>query len=311
MIPIREYFDISLTAVVLCSCVSMVAADEDQLAAPPKHIVERLELKPFYKKYISARGFPIVSSDKVSDAGLLEAAFLIDRMLEGREDIRRALIESKTRFSVMAAGEFTTEIPEHSDLTPKNYWDRRARGLGATPARPAVSCGEENLLGLRGDPYHEENILVHEFAHAIHDMGLKTIDKEFDGRLKAIYDQAMTEGLWKAKYAANNHHEYWAEGVQSYFGTNRPPDHDHNHVDTRQELKDYDPHLFALIDEVFRRNPWQYKRPELRKQQAHLKDLDVTKLPAFAWPERLAKEGAKLQELKKRKLEEAEEDGSC
>jgi hypothetical protein len=292
---------------ILVGCLVAAVVADDQPSAPPKNVVERLDLKPFYKKHISAGGFPIVSSESVSDAALLEAALLIDRMLNGREDIRQALIESKTRFSVMAPNEFTTEIPEHSDLTPKNYWDRRARGLGATPARPAVSCGEENLLGLRGDPYWQENILVHEFAHAIHDMGLKRIDEKFDGRLKAIYDQAMNEGLWKAKYSSNNHHEYWAEGVQSYFETNRPPDHDHNHVDTRQELKDYDPRLFALIDEVFRGNPWQYKRPNQRKHQPHLKDLDVTKLPAFCWPERLAEEAAKLEELKKRRLKEAED----
>ena len=38
-------------------------------------------------------------------------------------------------------------------MTPKAYWDKRARGLGATPERPAVSCGEENLLNLQGDWY--------------------------------------------------------------------------------------------------------------------------------------------------------------
>jgi len=27
--------------------------------------------------------------------------------------------------------------------------------------------------------------------------------------------------------------EYWAEAVQSWFDTNREPDHDHNHVNTR------------------------------------------------------------------------------
>ena len=278
-----------------------VAADQRSVSTPPAAVVQHLELDAFYEKYVSCDGFAIVSSKKVSDAALLEAAYLIDRMLEGREDIRQALIDSKTRFSIMAPDEFTTEIPEHSDLQPKNYWDRRARGLGATPVRPSVSCGEENLLCLRGDPYHQENILVHEFAHAIHDMGLKNIDDEFDRKLKAIFDQAMAAGLWKTKYAANNHHEYWAECVQSYYGTNRPPDHDHNHVDTRDELREYDPRAFALIDEVFRANPWQYERPEKRRDLPHLKGLDVEKLPAFAWPERLANEAAKLEAAKKEK----------
>ena len=43
----------------------------------------------------------------------------------------------------------------------------------------------------------------------------------------------MEEGLWKGKYASVNHHEYFAEGVQSWFDNNRENDHDHNHVNTR------------------------------------------------------------------------------
>ena len=60
----------------------------------------------------------------------------------------------------------------------------------------------------------------------------------------------MRHGLWSGKYAAVNHHEYFAEGVQSWFNTNRQNDHDHNHVDTR-EIKSYDPRLASLIKEVF------------------------------------------------------------
>ena len=278
-----------------------LSAETSTVVPPSSELIQRLELAPFYTKHVSANGFPILGSARVSDVALREAAHLIDQMLAGREDIRTALIESKTRFAIMAPNEFTTEIPEHSDLTPKLFWDRRARGLGATPARPAVSCGEENLLCLRGDPYHEENILVHEFAHAIHDMGLKRIDETFDSRLQAIYDQAMREDLWKGKYAANNHHEYWAEGVQPYFGTNRKPDHDHNHVDTRIELAEYDPRLFALIDKTFGGNPWKYTRPEKRTELPHLGDWDIAKLPSFAWPEHLVREGEKQKRDRERR----------
>ncbi len=31
----------------------------------------------------------------------------------------------------------------------------------------------------------------------------------------------MKAGLWKGKYASVNHHEYFAEGVQSWFDDNR------------------------------------------------------------------------------------------
>jgi len=165
---------------------------------------------------------------------------------------------------VMAPTEMTTDVPEHSDLTPKDYWDRRARGLGATRHRPAVSCGEENLLNLRGDRYRNENILIHEFSHAIHRFGIGAIDKTFDARLKETYQKALDKGLWQDTYAATNHSEYWAEGVQSYFDCNAPAGGVHNDVNTREKLAKYDPELFGLIDEVFRQSKFRYVRYDRR-----------------------------------------------
>ena len=170
---------------------------------------------------------------------------------------------SMVRVAVMAESELTTDVPEHSDLTPKKYWDKRARGLGATRLRPASSCAEENLLGLKGDRYSGESIFIHEFAHTMH-MGLRRIDPAFDARLKKLYKAALAGGFWQKTYAATNVGEYWAEGVQSYFDANReavPGDGIHNHVDTREELKAYDPALFKLIDEVYRGATWRYMAP--------------------------------------------------
>jgi hypothetical protein len=238
---------------------------------------------PVYVKYIEVRGFPIVASGRVSDYALFEAAFLVDRMLGDRPDLIKALAEKKVRVVVMAATERTTDVPEHSDLMPKDYWDRRARGLGATRRRPAVSCGEENLLGFKGDPYVGENIFIHEFSHTIHEMGLRTVDPTFDDRLKAAYEAALARGLWKKTYAATNRNEYWAEGVQSWFDTNRHDDRSHNHVDTREELEAYDPDLARLVAEVFGKREWRYSRPDRRKEKGHLAGYDAAKSPTFDW----------------------------
>lgn len=254
---------------------------------PPSEVVEKLRLDPFYRKYISAGGLPVVSSEKVSDYALREAAWVVEQMLAGREDIRAAMIRNRTRLVVMAFDELTTQIPEHSDLRPGRFWDRRARGLGATHARPAVSCGEENLLRYPGDPYDAESILVHEFAHAIHQMGLESIDPSFNARLQAAYDAAMAEGLWQGTYAATNTHEYWAEGVQSWFDTNRQNDDQHNHVDTREELCEYDPRLAELIRQTLGEREWRYSRPETRAGQGHLAGYDASAAPRFAWPAEL------------------------
>ncbi len=234
------------------------------VAEVPGEVRHALKLSPFYQKYTHYRGFSILGSAKVTDAALIEARDIVRHMLAERPDVVRALVKNKVRLAVMAPAEMTTDIPEHSDLTPKEYWDKRARGLGPTPVRPAVSCGEENLLNLKGDRYPRENILIHEFAHAIHEMALRSIDPRFDRRLRAIYRDAMDRGLWVKTYAATNYKEYWAEGVQSYFDCNAPPGHEHNDINTREKLERYDPELFRLIDETFCQPKYRYVRYDKR-----------------------------------------------
>ncbi len=253
------------------------------IGPPPPDEVIRLNLDPFYKKYVAVETFPIIASGKVSDYALLEAAHIVGSMLGERSDILHALSEQGIRLSIMSVDERTTDIPEHADLRPEAYWNRRARGLGSTLARPAVSCGEENLLGYPGDPYATENILVHEFAHTIQLQGLKAVDSTFNQRLERAYETALAQGKWKDTYAAQNEQEYWAEGVQSWFDTNRSNDHDHNGIDSREELKQYDPTLSALLTEVFGDQEWKYVHPSLRKEAAHLDGYDALRVPTFSW----------------------------
>ena len=236
------------------------------MSPPSDEIIEEFKLDSFYRKCLLVNGMPIVASEHVRDESLFEAEYLIRNMIGHRPDILSAMAQNKTRFAIMSPTEFTTDIPEHSDLEPKGYWDKRSRGLGATAHRPAVSCGEENLLCLPGDPYSTENILVHEFAHAIHEMGLVDVDPEFDKRLEKIYTSAMDNGLYKDTYAATNRMEYWAESVQSWFYTNRENDAEHNFVNTREELKEYDPKMAGLIEEIFLDESWRYIRPENRQE---------------------------------------------
>jgi hypothetical protein len=255
---------------------------------PPRELVEAWKLSPVYAKHVSVEGLPVLGSAKVSDFALEEAVFLIRQMVGHRPDILQAMATNRVRFVVMAPGEMTTDVPEHSDLTPKIYWDRRARGLGATRARPAVSCGEENLLDLPGDPYARENILIHEFAHAIHEMGLRTVDATFDERLKAVFDNARAKGLWQGTYASQNRSEYWAEAAQSWFDCNRANDKEHGDIDTREEVKAYDPEVAKLLEEVFGDRPWRYSKPAKRPaaERAHLAGFEVSRAGRFAWPER-------------------------
>jgi len=212
----------------------------------------------FYKKHLDYKGFSILSSAKVSDEGLYEARYLIDKLLGEREDIVKALIKEGCRFVVMSPTEQTTDVPEqrYMKLDPKENWDKRARGLGGK----LTSCGEENLLNLKGDRYNKENILIHEFNHAIHQQGLRVVDPTFGPRLQKAYKDAMAKGLWKGTYLTTNAGEYWAEGAQAYFDCMRPQ----YGANTREKLKEYDVDLFNLVDEVYKQSPYRYVRYDIR-----------------------------------------------
>ena len=290
-----------VAVLVALTGLSLTNADEPQVTAPPAE----LKVDPFHKKYVNAGGYPIVASEKVNDYALKEAAYLVDLMLAKRPDVKAAMIKSGSRLCIIAHNEFTTDVPEFAWLKPKDYWDARARGTGGSQTDPYCSCGEENLLAYPGDPYSTENILIHEFAHNIHLRGMVNVDPTFDRRLKETYDRAMTAGLWKGKYAASNHHEYFAEGVQSWFDNNRENDHDHNHVNTREELLEYDPGLAAMCREVFGETKLVYTKPTTRLKD-HLAGYDPTTAPKFVWPERLNEARRQIREKAVNRSKEAE-----
>ncbi len=221
---------------------------EAAITAPPAE----LGLDPFYAQYLDA-GLPIVASAQVRPAALPIVCRTVAFMLAHRPEIAEKLREIRVRVGIMAESEVTTDMPEHSDLNtafPETNWDTRARGLGATVARPLSSCAEENVLGLPRDPYAGENILVHEFGHTVW-LGVELIpDAPAISALQASFDEALEAGTFANTYAASSVPEYFAEGVQSYFDVNLeaiPANGIHNAINTRVELTAADPTLAGLI----------------------------------------------------------------
>lgn len=213
----------------------------------------------FYKKYLDADGIPVLTSGKVVDEALLKAHDIITLMLAKRKDIKDYMISKGCRIMVIGRDEEVCELPEYAHIcnTPENiaYWNKRARGFGGSPEDDySASCGEENLLALPGDKYVGENILIHEFAHLIHLVGIVGTEPGFDKELEAIRLRAIEKGLWKDTYAITNKEEYFAEGVQSFFNCNRhseTPNGVHNSMNRRIKLKSYDPELYQLLKRYF------------------------------------------------------------
>eukprot|EP00798_Chlamydomonas_sp_ICE-L_P023037 gene23037-30232_t len=99
--------------------------------------------------------------------------------------------------------------------------DKTARGLGGTPINPVTSCAEENLTMVDDSHYPMENIMIHEFGHAIMNIGMT---EEQIKDIQALYQKAYDKGMYKRDiYMMANAAEYWAEGCQSWFDATISP----------------------------------------------------------------------------------------
>ena len=59
------------------------------------------------------------------------------------------------------------------------------------------------------DRYHQEDILLHETAHAIDSLGARVIIPGFDATRRELYANAKAKGLWNKTYAISNSAEYF------------------------------------------------------------------------------------------------------
>lgn len=222
-------------------------------------IPEGKNIPSFYQKYIETEGLYVTSSGKVSDEALLKACDIISLMLAKRLDVKAHMVKKGCHVMVIGKDEETCDLPEFAHICncedSIKYWNWRARGFGGAPEDEfSSSCGEENLLALPQDKYVGENILIHEFAHLIHTVGIVGVEPDFNERLEALRQNAIRKGLWEKTYAVSNKEEYFAECVQSFFNCNRyaePANGVHNWVNRRTKLKTYDPDMYRLLQEYF------------------------------------------------------------
>jgi hypothetical protein len=258
-----------LTATLLAGCMTEAAPEPapTTIVPPPK----TLALDPFYAKALDAGGIEVVASARVPDAALFAARDIVDAMLAKRPDIRRQMIAMGERVGVLAPNEMITDLPEERDLkkpalsdqrltfcerkaylqiaamSDRQYWNSRARGLGGLYTIGAT----ENLLGYPGSVYYGENILVHEFSHAML-TAIREADPKLYAEVEAAYDHAKGAGLWKGSYVVNTLQEYWAEGVQFWFNSNmayrRAPSLT---ILNDSDLKAYDPQLWRALSQVY------------------------------------------------------------
>lgn len=235
--------------------------------APPAS----LALDPFYTKYADAQGIPVTGSGIVPDEAILAARDIVISMMSHRRDVRDELVRQGARIGVMAISEGTTDLPEQRDWkkpaiddprltkcevrdyaktialqSDSQYWNARARGMGGL----FTSGAAENIMGVPNTRYYGENIMVHEFSHNIM-YALRTTDPNLIKRLEAAYANAREKRLWQGSYMINTIEEYWAEGTQFWFNSNKAYITDTLTVVNAEDLKARDPDIYALLAEVY------------------------------------------------------------
>ncbi len=224
---------------------------------------DRDAARQFYGKYVDVKGLAVIASGSVNDEALRRTFEIVTHLLADRPDILETMATFGTRLIIIGKDQVYTDMPEYRNSPNPAYLNERVRGTGGLNV---TSFGEENLLNLAGDRYDDESIGLHEFCHTI-DAALGRMDPTWRQKLRQTYREAVDKGLWKLAYAGSNPGEYWAEICQSYFNCNRINNWNHNHVATREQLKQYDPAGYDLVRSTFKLTPeHDWTLPPLRKQ---------------------------------------------
>jgi alpha-glucosidase len=255
---------------------------QPSVIAPPA----RFKVDPYYTKFTWAREFVVLGSKHVSDEALLTANDNIRKMFAYRHDILKALIEDGARLVVLGRKEKLSDLPEFKATRSEEGLDL-VRYLDFDTRRKLMVVPEENVLGLKEEPFAGRCMVVSVFARALYpvtaqrpviegferrrdrqqyELRVKRLDVEFDSKLKKAYEKAMSASLWRGTPAARDRVEYWATGVECYFdavGAGYAPNGADRPITTREALKAYDAELCALVDETMayrERVDWRVRR---------------------------------------------------
>lgn len=116
-------------------------------------------------------------------------------------------------------------------------------------------------IGIR-DPHHfinirfsQPSVILHELAHAYHDQVLGYDDPTLLNAFRAAQERGLyrdvkrNDGTIGRAYALTNHHEYFAELSEAYFGTND------FYPFRRDDLRAYDPPGFQALRSLWEARP--------------------------------------------------------
>lgn len=144
--------------------------------------------------------------------------------------------------------------PLHEDLSiaMKNPWFRGATTFDNRQWMDirGVGSGATGIEYVERGSHLERNVTLHEYVHLFHGTVLTEQEQR---RIRDLYEQAMANDFTLDYYARNNEYEYFAQGFPAYFSEKKVHPLNHKSVNTRSDLLEKDPDLYAFIDSMVQR----------------------------------------------------------
>lgn len=233
-------------------------AQGNQPSLHPSYPIKNLE--HFYTRFTrTTSGILIKSSARVDYAVHEKACAMLEIMLSKRPEIAEKLAEHYAALAIYGLQEDAYDIPEHRGGT--DFLQYPVEGFGGTTTIPVTSVSEKNVMRYVEGPsqtkYKNESIVAHEFGHAVHLIGINNLeDQTLAKQLVAAYESATSNNLWPGTYAISNYEEYFATLTAIWFNVMAESsdgtwDGVRGPVNTREELKAYDPVGYAFFESIY------------------------------------------------------------
>ncbi|MDR7183502.1 hypothetical protein J2X85_000525 [Microbacterium trichothecenolyticum] len=252
----------------------------------------------YTQSLMTGAGVEVKAGERVAAATLTKAAAQVDAQLaRSGTGIAATMAANGCSLAVYGSRENAYLVPEHRGGYNPTMYD--VEGYGGNMWNSCVSSiSERNVLRTRGDAntflntaYPNENILVHEFGHAVLSVGIEEqADQALSDAFFAAYENAYTTGRWPNTYAMSNRDEFFATLSAIWFDNmaEKPDWNDgvRSPINTRAELKEYDPVSYAFFasiypDDVAMPSPWDVPGPDIhhgdfRQEPAQPARVDAT-----------------------------------
>jgi len=209
-----------------------------------------------YEQFSEALGIKIKAPKEVDPEALTAAQSLINKMLRNRPDLAETMRLNKADLAIIPKNFYITSLPDfvcfagQKDSNGSLFDSFVVRGQGGVVSHPTTATSEENFFRKRpeklrsdrllNDGFRCEDIAVHEFAHAIMNLGFSKLEKD---QWNEIYLKAKEQNTFPNAFAMKNADEYWAELSQSFFGVN-------NEINDK-DFRSKDPQAYLFLKAVY------------------------------------------------------------